>query len=175
MVAGAVPLLHQLHQILPPVLSVLLHSSLPPMHSDHLRKSAASALARILTQHSVTYPSLAPRIMKTLLLALLAPERGPGTRLGALRGLIGVGKEAVRKGILDAGGAKALGAEPGVAGAVFEALEVLHPPSERPVPLDLGEPDDSRIAERLREILGDFFAERLMDDAAWARGVLAES
>ncbi|KAN0114356.1 TATA box binding protein associated factor (TAF) domain containing protein [Russula decolorans] len=164
-----------LHQILPPVLSVLLHSSLPPMHSDHLRKSAASALARILTQHSVTYPSLAPRIMKTLLLALLAPERGPGTRLGALRGLIGVGKEPVRKGILDAGGAKALGAEPGVAGAVFEALEVLHPPSERPVPLDLGEPDDSRIAERLREILGDFFAERLMGDAAWARGVLAES
>lgn len=145
------------------------------MHSDHLRKSAASALARILTQHSVTYPSLAPRIMKTLLLALLAPERGPGTRLGALRGLIGVGKEAVRKGILDAGGAKALGAEPGVAGAVFEALEVLHPPSERPVPLDLGDPDDLRIAERLREILGDFFAERLMGDAAWARAVLAES
>jgi hypothetical protein len=86
-----------------------------------------------------------------------------------------VGKEAVRKGILDAGGAKALGAEPGVAGAVFEGLEVLHPPSERPVPLDLGDPDDLRIAERLRETLGDFFAERLMDDAAWARGVLAES
>ncbi len=73
--------------------------------------------------------------MKTLLLALLAPERGPGTRLGALRGLIGVGKEAVRKGILDAGGA----------------------------------------AERLREVLGDFFAERLVSDASWARGVLAET
>lgn len=145
------------------------------MHSDHLRKSAASALARILTQHSVTYPSLAPRIMKTLLLALHAPERGPGTRLGALRGLIRVGKEAVRKGILDSGGAKALGAEPGVAGAVFEALEVLHPPSERPVPLNPGDPNDARIAGRLREILGDFFAERLMGDAAWARGVLAES
>ena len=130
-----IALLHQLHQILPPVLSVLLHSSLLPMHSDHLRKSAASALAWILTQHSVTYPSLAPRIMKMPLLALLAPERGPGTRLGALRGLIGVGKEVVQKGILDAGGAKALGAELGVVGAVFEALEVLHPPSERPVPL----------------------------------------
>jgi len=113
--------------------------------------------------------------MKTLLLALLAPERGPGTRLGALRGLIGVGKEAVRKGILDAGGARALGAEPGVVGAVFEALEVLHPPSERPVPLNLGDADDARIAERLRDSLGDFFAERLMGDAAWARGVLAES
>jgi len=146
-----------LHQILPPVLSVLLHSSLPPMHSTHLRTSAASALARILTQHSATYPPLAPRIMKTLLLALLAPERGPGTRLGALRGLIGVGKEAVRKGILDAGGAKALGGEPGVAGAVFEALAVLHAPSEHPVALNLGDPDDARIAERLRNILGDFF------------------
>ncbi|KAH9997030.1 TATA box binding protein associated factor-domain-containing protein [Russula vinacea] len=121
-----------------PVLSVLLHSSLPPMHSDHLRKSAGSALARIITQHS----------------------RGPGTRLGAVRGLIRVGKEAVRKGILDAGGAKALAAEPGVVvGAVLEALEHLHPPSQ----------------QRLREVLGDFFAERLMGDAAWARGVLAES
>ncbi|KAI0293657.1 transcription initiation factor TFIID complex subunit [Multifurca ochricompacta] len=164
-----------LHQILPPVLSVLLHSSLPPMHSTHLRTSAASALARILTQYSATYPSLAPRIMKTLLLALLAPDRGPGTRLGALRGLIGVGKEAVRKGILDAGGAKALGAEPGVAGAVFEALAVLHPPSEHPVPLDLEDLDDAQIAERLREILGDFFADRLVSDANWARGVLEES
>ncbi|KAH8990945.1 TATA box binding protein associated factor-domain-containing protein [Lactarius hatsudake] len=164
-----------LHQILPPVLSVLLHSSLPQMHSTHLRKSAASALARVLKQHSATYPSLAPRIMKTLLLALLAPERGPGTRLGALRGLIGVGKEAVRKGILDAGGAKALGAEPGVAGAVFEALAVLHPPSEHPVPLVPGNPDDAQTAERLREVLGDFFAERLMSDASWARGVLAEA
>jgi transcription initiation factor TFIID subunit 6 len=113
--------------------------------------------------------------MKTLLLALLSPERGPGTRLGALRGLIGVGKEAVRKGILDAGGARTLGAEPGVASAVFEALAVLHPPSEHPVPLDLGHPDDAQIADRLREILGDFFAERLVGDAAWARGVLAES
>ena len=113
--------------------------------------------------------------MKTLLLALLAPERGPGTRLGALRGLIGVGKEAVRKGILDAGGAKALGAEQGVAGAVFEALAVLHPPSEHPVPLDPDNPDDAQVAERLREVLGDFFAERLVGDASWARGVLAES
>lgn len=145
------------------------------MHSTHLRTSAASALARILTQHSATYPSLAPRIMKTLLLALLAPERGPGTRLGALRGLIGVGKEAVRKGILDAGGAKALGAEPGVASAVFEALTVLHPPSEHPVPLDLEDPDDAQVAERLRDVLGDFFAERLVSDAVWARGVLVES
>lgn len=108
-------------------------------------------------------------------MALLAPERGPGTRLGALRGLIGVGKEAVRKGILDAGGAKALGAEPGVASAVFEALAVLHPPSERPVPLDLENPDDARVAERLRDVLGDFFAERLVSDAVWARGVLVES
>ena len=145
------------------------------MHSAHLRTSAASALAHMHTQHSATYPSLGPRIMKTLLLALLSPDRGPGARLGALRGLIGVGKEAVRKGILVAGGAKALGAEPGVAGAVFEALAVLHPPSKHPVPLDLGNPDDAQIADRLRETLGDFFAERLVSDAAWARGVLEGS
>ena len=39
-------------------LSVLLHSSLPPMHwhSTLLRTSAASALNRTLTQHSAIYP-----------------------------------------------------------------------------------------------------------------------
>ena len=45
--------------------------------------------------------------MKTLLLALISPAKGKGTREGAIRGLIGVGKEAVRKGLIEEGGAKA--------------------------------------------------------------------
>jgi len=45
--------------------------------------------------------------MKTLLLALISPAKGKGTREGAIRGLIGVGKEAVRKGLIEGGGAKA--------------------------------------------------------------------
>lgn len=44
--------------------------------------------------------------MKTLLLALISPGKSRGTREGAVRGLMGVGKEAVRKGLVDAGGAR---------------------------------------------------------------------
>lgn len=49
--------------------------------------------------------------MKTLLLALISPAKSKGTREGAIRGLVGVGKEAVRKGLVEGGGAKVVGAE----------------------------------------------------------------
>ena len=49
--------------------------------------------------------------MKTLLLALISPTKSKGTREGAIRGLIGVGKEAVRKGLVESGGAKVVGSE----------------------------------------------------------------
>ena len=101
----------KLHQILPPILSILLNSSLPQSHATLLRTSAAQTLSKLLTQHSTTYPSLSPRIMKTLLLALISPGKSHGTREGAIRGLVGVGKEAVRKGLVEGGGAKVVGAE----------------------------------------------------------------
>jgi transcription initiation factor TFIID subunit 6 len=49
--------------------------------------------------------------MKTLLLALISPGKSKGTREGAIRGLVGVGKEAVRKGLVEGGGAKVVGSE----------------------------------------------------------------
>jgi transcription initiation factor TFIID subunit 6 len=49
--------------------------------------------------------------MKTLLLALVGPDKSRGTRAGAVRGLVGVGKEAVRKGLVHGGGAKVIGSE----------------------------------------------------------------
>lgn len=101
----------QLHQILPPILSILLHSFLPSSHATQLRTTAAQTLSKLLTQHSTTYPSLSPRIMKTLLLALISPGKSHGTREGAIRGLVGVGKEAVRKGLVEGGGAKVVAAE----------------------------------------------------------------
>ncbi|KAF7321660.1 Transcription initiation factor TFIID complex 60 kDa subunit [Mycena kentingensis (nom. inval.)] len=100
-----------LHQMLPPILSTLLHSSLPPSHATQLRTLAAQTLSRLLTEHSTTYPSLAPRIVKTLLLALVSPGKSSGTRHGAIRGLAGIGKEAVRKGLVEGGGAKVVGTE----------------------------------------------------------------
>jgi TAF6 C-terminal HEAT repeat domain len=49
--------------------------------------------------------------MKTLLLALISPGKTEGTREGAIRGLVGVGKEAVRKGLVEGGGAKLVESE----------------------------------------------------------------
>ncbi|KAG7445571.1 TAF-domain-containing protein [Guyanagaster necrorhizus] len=170
-----------LHQILPPILSTLLHSSLPPTHATYLRTSASQTLSRLLTQHSTTYPSLSPRIMKTLLLALISPNKSIGTREGAIRGLMGVGKEAVRKGLVDGGGAKVVGSEcsgPGTASlidSVMAAFEVLHPRSDMADTLDMTQEEDVALRSKLREALGDFFAERISGDAAWSRGILGAS
>lgn len=49
--------------------------------------------------------------MKTLLLALISPGKSNGTREGAIRGLVGIGKEAIRKGLVEVGGAKVVAAE----------------------------------------------------------------
>lgn len=49
--------------------------------------------------------------MKTILLALVSPGKSKGTREGAVRGLVGVGREAVRKGLIEGGGAKVIGSE----------------------------------------------------------------
>ncbi|KAF9046300.1 TATA box binding protein associated factor-domain-containing protein [Panaeolus papilionaceus] len=172
-----------LHQILPPILSILLHSSLPPTHAAQLRTSSAHTLSKLLTQHSTTYPSLSPRIMKTLLLALISPGKSFGTREGAIRGLISVGKEAVRKGLVEGGGAKVVGSECASAGrsavglskSVMEALNVLKPQgSDMTYPLNPGNATDIETMERLHETIGPFFAARVQDDAAWSREILGE-
>lgn len=64
--------------------------------------------------------------MKTLLLALISPTKSKGTREGAIRGLVGVGKEAVRKGLVESGGAKVVGGEcaPDEQGPLVESVMV---------------------------------------------------
>ncbi|OAX41681.1 TAF-domain-containing protein [Rhizopogon vinicolor AM-OR11-026] len=168
-----------LHQLLPAILSTLLHSTLPPSHATHLRTSAAQTLSRLLTQHSTTYPSLSPRIMKTLLVALISSDKSKGTREGAIRGLVGIGKEAVRKGLVEGGGVKVVGSEctPGETGplvdSVITALHILHPPSDMPESLDATNEGDAKTIEQSREVLGDFFAEKLYGDKDWVLGVLS--
>jgi len=173
-----------LHQILPPILSILLNSSLPPSHATLLRTSAAQTLSKLLTQHSTTYPSLSPRIMKTLLLALISPGKSHGTREGAIRGLVGVGKEAVRKGLVESGGAKVVGAEwesgeggrsSGLVNSVMDALRVLQPSSDMNDSLDLSKEADAAVLAQLTETLGGLFAGKVSIDAAWARGILGMS
>jgi transcription initiation factor TFIID subunit 6 len=41
--------------------------------------------------------------------------------------------------------------------------------------LDPDRPADLEVADKLKEALGDFFAGKLMGDAAWARSVLGIS
>jgi transcription initiation factor TFIID subunit 6 len=155
-------------------------------------------LANVLKLHSATYPSLAPRIMKTLLLALISPGRSSSTREGSVRGLIAIGGEAIRKGLLECGGAKIIGAEcvRGQQSPVIEAVtvraslsyhtlflltkdalqnafNVLAPPSSMPVPLQVDQAADAPILGGLRETIGDFFAERLMGDREQAKAILA--
>ncbi|KAG1732405.1 TATA box binding protein associated factor-domain-containing protein [Suillus paluster] len=167
-----------LHQLLPAILSTLLHSTLPPSHATHLRTSAAQTLSRLLTQHSTTYPSLSPRIMKTLLVALISSDKSKGTREGAIRGLVGIGKEAVRKGLVEGGGVKVVASEctPGETGplvdSVMTALHVLHPPSDMPESLYTEDEGDAMIMGQLQEVLGSFFAEKLYGDKGWALGIL---
>ncbi|KAG8898902.1 hypothetical protein FRB99_007073 [Tulasnella sp. 403] len=133
-----------LHMILPPLLSILLTSTLsssssysslpsqPPPTPKTLRKHAASLVAHLLELHAPSYPTLPPRITKTLLVALLddgsalpagsspsgngvgADSRRPlslGTKDGAIRGLMGVGQEAVYRGLIEGKAGKLLGDE----------------------------------------------------------------
>jgi len=102
----------QLHQILPPLLSILLTSSLPN-NPPTLRGSAAEILRALLQQHGATYPSLSERLTKTLLLSLFEPDKDHGTREGAVRGLNSLGDQGIRKGLIESGGAKMLGEEYG--------------------------------------------------------------
>lgn len=64
--------------------------------------------------------------MKTLLLALVSKDKSIGTQEGAIRGLIGVGKEAVRKGIIEFNGASIVGKEcvSGQTGPLINAMMV---------------------------------------------------
>ncbi|KAG0708424.1 hypothetical protein DFH29DRAFT_979401 [Suillus ampliporus] len=129
-----------LHQLLPAILSTLLHSTLPPSHATHLRTSAAQTLSRLLTQHSTTYPHSR---------CSHSSDKSQGTREGAIRGLVGIGKEAVRKGLVEGGGVKVVGSEciPGETGPLVDSV-------------------------MLQEVLGSFFAEKLYGDKGWAMAIL---
>ena len=54
--------------------------------------------------------------MKTLLLALVSTDKSRGTREGAIRGLVGVGKDAIRKGLIEGHGAKVVAQESQIPG-----------------------------------------------------------
>ncbi|GAA6027053.1 hypothetical protein JCM8097_006073 [Rhodosporidiobolus ruineniae] len=93
-----------LHQLTPPILTCLVTSALPypsdpsehPQPAD-VRALAASLLHKLLQRHAYAYPTLLPRVTKTLLRGLAGEGRGLGGRYGAALGLsaiaMGVGSE----------------------------------------------------------------------------------
>jgi transcription initiation factor TFIID subunit 6 len=64
--------------------------------------------------------------MKTLLVAVITSDKSKGTREGAIRGLAGIGKEAVRKGLVEGGGVKVVGSEcmPGKTDSLVDSVMV---------------------------------------------------
>ncbi|KAK4053723.1 histone H4-like TAF Taf6, SAGA complex subunit [Microbotryomycetes sp. JL201] len=174
-----------LHQLTPPVLTCLLTSSLPPGTPNaypsplQIRTSASSLLHLLLSRHSASYPSLKPRITKTLLRGLGGDNRGLGARWGAARGLSGIvggsgGNRAVREWV--GAGLKTLGelieredeAEPGERNEVVrEILTVL-----KSSLLDAERVKDDSEAEPpledLTERYGLLFAQAIAEQ--WDRG-----
>ena len=49
---------------------------------------------------------------------------------------------------------------------------MLHPPSDMADSLDPLNSQDSVILNKLHEMLGDFFASKVAEDAAWARDIV---
>ena len=93
----------KLHQMMPSILTCLLSSSLPtpnePPTALDIRKHAASLLGEIMSRFAGAYPTLRPRVMKTLLRGLLDEETSSalGTKYGAVIGLYTLGREVVRR------------------------------------------------------------------------------
>ncbi|KAI0754792.1 TAF-domain-containing protein [Daedaleopsis nitida] len=169
-----------LHQLLPAVFSILLHSALPPSHATQLRTTAAQILAHLLTHYSMTYPTLPTKILKMLIIGLIEPKKPRATNEGAIRGLLAIGKSAIRLGLVERQGARIIGEKclPGesshLVDLVMQSFRSLHPPSQHPVPLDPNSGADQAVLESLRTQIGDFFAERIAGDAMWARGILSD-
>ena len=57
--------------------------------------------------------------------------------------------------------------------AVLDALRKLREPSDMVDALDASQPADAKTLEDLKNIMGEYFATRLSQDAAWARTIVA--
>lgn len=84
-----------LHQLMPCMLTCLVGKQLcaDPANDDHwaLRDLAARLVATVCTHFGTAYPTLRPRVTKTLLQALLDPAKPLTTHYGAVCGLSRLG------------------------------------------------------------------------------------
>lgn len=94
-----VPTEAYLHQVIPNVLTCLVGKDLcRDPREDHwsLRAYASKLVAHICKKYSTVYAMLQTRVTKTLLHALLGPEKTLSTNYGAIVGLHALGPEAIR-------------------------------------------------------------------------------
>lgn len=88
-----------LHQLMPPILTCLVGKSLCHSASqDHwaLREYSASLVQAVCSRFGTAYPSLQPRITRTLIHTLLDPLKPLTSHYGAIVGLTALGADTVR-------------------------------------------------------------------------------
>lgn len=91
-----------LHQLMPSVVTCMVAKRLcQSLEEDHwsLRDDAAATMAFICSKFGAAYPSIQPRITRTLLQALLTTKPLP-THYGAIKGLHALGPNVVRETIM---------------------------------------------------------------------------
>jgi hypothetical protein len=84
---------------MPLILSCILAKKLGESNAEHhwkLRQFATLLIARICKAHGDAYPTLRPRVTKTLLRAFLDPRKPLVTHYGAIIGLASLGREVIR-------------------------------------------------------------------------------
>ncbi|KAJ3026635.1 UNVERIFIED_CONTAM: hypothetical protein HDU68_005307, partial [Siphonaria sp. JEL0065] len=88
-----------LHQMMPNVITCIVSKRISesPL-DDHyaLRRFASELASHICLTYSATYPTLQPRVTKTLLRAFLDPLKPNATHYGAIVGLAGLGNQVVK-------------------------------------------------------------------------------
>ena len=96
---GRVTLEQYLHQLMPPLITCLVAKRLGASPADDhwaLRHQAAACLAAVCARHGAAYPAVQPRLTRTLVAALLDPQRPMATHYGALTGLAALGPRVVQ-------------------------------------------------------------------------------
>ncbi|KAJ3103169.1 hypothetical protein HDU96_009386 [Phlyctochytrium bullatum] len=88
----------KLHQLLPNIITCIVSKKLGDGTENHfpLRSFAASLAAYICQRYGLIYPSLEPRVTKTLLKAFLDPTKSLATHYGAVKGLVAISVEAFK-------------------------------------------------------------------------------
>ncbi|CAG8534418.1 6629_t:CDS:10 [Ambispora leptoticha] len=172
-----------LHQLIPAVLTCLVSKRLGLRSTeDHwsLREHAAKIIAEIIKRYGPAYHTLKPRITKTLLRALLDPNKSFSTHYGAIVGLSALGPEVIKILMLpniktygdfirtqnESGDTIAKGEADRCLQAIMDALDkLIEDLSSRkmPRPKHLLQQRDVNLREKLTEKLGNLFTEKIYE------------